>query len=129
MGKCGVVLECAGKCGEVRGSVEKSLRFKLRNKGGVNRMPLTEKVEFIGRLQRRNQVQIPRLIRWRYKLELWQILKVTVYHPYAPGLRGEYFTRMGKDGRITVPKLTVVPLIGNRLNQGPCLLNVTLEQS
>jgi len=40
-------------------------------------MPLSEKVKFVARLQKGNRVQIPKHIRWRFKLEIWQALKIT----------------------------------------------------
>jgi hypothetical protein len=41
-------------------------------------VPLTEKVDFEAALQRGNQVQVSRIVRWRFKLESSQVLKVTV---------------------------------------------------
>lgn len=41
-------------------------------------MPLTNGVSFNTKLQKRDHIQIPRLIRWQYKLELDQILSVKV---------------------------------------------------
>ena len=41
--------------------------------------PLTEAVEFKTVLQKGNRVQPPKLIRWKFKLETDQILKVTVF--------------------------------------------------
>ncbi len=64
------------------------------------------KLEFKARVQKFNRVQIPELIRWRYKLEPLQFIQVTVSHPNGLGSKEEYLTRMGKDGRITIPKLT-----------------------
>jgi hypothetical protein len=88
-------------------------------------MPLIEKVAFKARLQRRNRVQIPKLIRWRYKLEPYQILKVTVSSPNIWDSREEYLIGMGKDGRITIPILTQTLLLKNRPNQGSYHLKVT----
>ena len=90
-------------------------------------MPLTEKVEFEARLQRRNRVQVPKLVRWRYKLEPNEILKVTVCCSSIWHSREEYLATMGKDGRITIPKLALTGLLHNRPNQGSYLLKVTLE--
>jgi len=42
-------------------------------------LPLTEAVEFKTILQKGNRVQLPRLIRWKFKLETDQILKVIVF--------------------------------------------------
>ena len=41
-------------------------------------MPLTERVDFKAVLQKGNRVQLPKLVRWRFKLETSQVLKVTV---------------------------------------------------
>ena len=45
--------------------------------GDLN-MPLTETVEFLARLQKYNRIQIPVEVRWRYKLEHGELLKVSV---------------------------------------------------
>jgi len=92
-------------------------------------MPLTEKVEFDARLQRRNRVQIPKLIRLRYKLEPCEILKITVRCPSIWDSRQEYLATMGKDARITIPKLALTLLLHNKPNQGSYLLKVTIEPS
>ena len=68
-------------------------------------MPLTQKVNFKTKLQRGNRVQIPKLVRWRYKLEPDQILKVTVSVHGVWSTPESYLSRMGKDGRILIPKL------------------------
>ena len=41
-------------------------------------MPLTELVNFKTRLQRGNRIQLPKLVRWKYKLEQDQVLKVAL---------------------------------------------------
>jgi bifunctional DNA-binding transcriptional regulator/antitoxin component of YhaV-PrlF toxin-antitoxin module len=92
-------------------------------------MPLTQRVEFKGRLQARNQVQIPKLIRERYQLEPSQILKVTVCCPSIWDSREEYLIKMGKDGRITIPKLALALLLHNKPNKESYPLKVTLEPS
>ena len=62
-------------------------------------------MEFQTTLQRGNRVQVPKLVRWKFKLESDQVLKVTV------GARGmivvweTYYACMDKSGRITVPKM------------------------
>lgn len=68
-------------------------------------MPLTERVEFKTALQRGDRIQIPKLIRWKYKLESNQTLKVAVWATGTLGSWETYYTRMDKSGRITVPKL------------------------
>jgi bifunctional DNA-binding transcriptional regulator/antitoxin component of YhaV-PrlF toxin-antitoxin module len=66
-------------------------------------MSLTQKVNFKTPLQRGNRVQVPKLVRWRFKLETDQILKVTVSVFGVWGISQSYLSRMGKDGRIVIP--------------------------
>ncbi|HUV97911.1 MAG TPA: hypothetical protein VMW14_00210 [Candidatus Paceibacterota bacterium] len=73
-------------------------------------MPLTESVTFKTVLQKGNRVQIPRHIRWLYKLETEQILRVIVKPADAILLSEEFYTHMCKDGRIVIPKLTLTLL-------------------
>jgi bifunctional DNA-binding transcriptional regulator/antitoxin component of YhaV-PrlF toxin-antitoxin module len=52
-------------------------------------------------------VQVPKYIRWHYKLEPTQILEVTVrvfglWHPHEI-----FLSRISKYGRIVIPKLTI----------------------
>ena len=67
-------------------------------------MPLTEAVEFKAVLGRGNRFQLPKLVRWKFKLETSQILKVTVFP--AKSYTGEcFYAKMDKSGLITVPKM------------------------
>jgi bifunctional DNA-binding transcriptional regulator/antitoxin component of YhaV-PrlF toxin-antitoxin module len=68
-------------------------------------MPLTESVSFKTVLQKGNRLQLPKLIRWRYKLEQDQVLKVSVTVLGGFGCE-TFYTNMDKSGRITIPKLT-----------------------
>ena len=65
---------------------------------------MTEQVEFQTALQRGNRVQVPKLVRWKFKLESDQVLKVAVW---AGGvIRWKtFYACMDKSGRITVPKV------------------------
>jgi hypothetical protein len=69
-------------------------------------LPLTEKVEFKTVLQKGNRIQIPRKIRWRFKMEPDQLLKVGVYpiNSFSVSYQS-FYASMTKDGRITVPRL------------------------
>jgi hypothetical protein len=67
-------------------------------------LPLTESVSFKAVLQKGNRIQIPRLVRWQFKLEPTQILKIRV-EPEGLYLDEEFLGRMNNDGRITTPKL------------------------
>ena len=73
-------------------------------------MPLTEEVVFKAVLQRGNRVQVPRLIRWQFKLEPDQVLNALVdFEEDMVG--GEvFYVRMTRDGRLTIPKLTLKAL-------------------
>jgi bifunctional DNA-binding transcriptional regulator/antitoxin component of YhaV-PrlF toxin-antitoxin module len=70
-------------------------------------MPLTDRVTFNAVLQKGNRVQIPKHVRWLYKLETKQILIVKVRPAGAIELMEEFYSHMCKDGRIVVPKLTL----------------------
>ena len=65
-------------------------------------MPLTESVGFLARLQKLNRIQIPVEVRWRYKLEHGELLKVEV-HPVGSLDSEKFVARLLADGRITVP--------------------------
>ena len=69
-------------------------------------LPLSEKIGFKTELQKGNRVQIPKKVRWRFKMDTEQLLKVTVnaVNTYTGGWQS-FYAKMGKDGRITIPKL------------------------
>jgi len=70
-------------------------------------MPLTEEVGFKAVLQRGNRVQVPRLIRWQFKLEPDQVLHVTVDVQEDSVGEEDFYARMTGDGRLTIPKVTL----------------------
>ena len=70
-------------------------------------MPLTERVCFKTRLQRGNRVQVPKYVRWHYKLEPTQILEVTIRVLGGWRPPQSFLSRTSKDGRIVIPKLTI----------------------
>ena len=88
-------------------------------------VPLTEAVEFKAVLGRGNRFQLPKLVRWKFKLETSQILKVTVFP--AKSYTGEcFYAQIDKSGRITIPALTKKLLEStNRDNQS--LIGLVLE--
>ena len=87
-------------------------------------MPLTETVEFLARLQKSNRIQIPVEVRWRYKLENGELLKVSV-QPVDGFVRGEEFiARLMGGGRITIPWEVVWHF---RLDKPGCMLRVWLN--
>lgn len=69
-------------------------------------MPLTETVTFTTSLQKGNRIQLPRLVRWQYKLEPNQVLKVAASPTFswAPEI---FLAKMTRDGRLTIPKVAV----------------------
>ena len=88
-------------------------------------MPLTESVDFKAVLQKGNRIQVPRLIRLQYQTEPSQVLKVKVE---TANLREEeFYARMGKDGRLTIPKLTLELLQQEDESLAGSVLEITLE--
>ncbi|MGD0994156.1 MAG: hypothetical protein ABR909_01365 [Candidatus Bathyarchaeia archaeon] len=71
-------------------------------------MPLTKQETFKAKLQRHNRLAVPTLLRWRYKMESGELLKVSV-KPLEPESYGEeeFLAKTAIDGRLTVPKLTM----------------------
>ena len=94
---------------------------------GRDSLPLSKSVMFKAVLQKRGKVQVPRLVRWQYKLEPDQVLSVSVRSEEFFGSE-KFLGRMGKDGRLTIPRLILKLLRGD---DGGSLegfvLEVTLE--
>ena len=89
-------------------------------------MPLTERVKFKTVLQKGNRVQLPKLVRWKYKLEPDQVLKVTVTAANIFGGWETFYARMDKSGRITIPKLTL-KLLQDRTREKQSLTGAVME--
>ena len=72
-------------------------------------MPLTHQETFKAKLQRHNRLAIPKLLRWRYKMEPSEPLKVTVepISAESSGQEEEFSAKLATDGRLTIPKLTI----------------------
>jgi bifunctional DNA-binding transcriptional regulator/antitoxin component of YhaV-PrlF toxin-antitoxin module len=70
-------------------------------------MPLSRWVGFKVVLQKGNRVQVPKLVRWEFKLESSQVLYICVKLVGSYGSGECFFGRMNRDGRITIPKLTL----------------------
>jgi bifunctional DNA-binding transcriptional regulator/antitoxin component of YhaV-PrlF toxin-antitoxin module len=71
-------------------------------------MPLTEFYAFKTKLERRNRIRIPKVLRWRYKMEPGETLKVSVRVFNSENYEKEaFFARMTSDGRLTLPRLAV----------------------
>ena len=84
-------------------------------------------VSFKALLQRGNRVQVPRLVRWQFKLEVTQVLKVTVrIETEFSSVSESFYARMSGDGRITVPLLALV-LLQKRVNANKSLTGFVFE--
>lgn len=82
---------------------------------------------FKAMLRKKNLIQVPKLIRWQYKIEPSEVLKVTVSVVGRMGVRESYLAKMRKEGRILVPQLTLALLRQNVDNLENHALEVTLE--
>ncbi len=90
-------------------------------------MPLNQRVMFEAQLQRRNMVQVPKMIRWQFKMDPDQVLKVGVCVPVKDTGTHNFFAKMRADGRIVVPKLIVVILQGKSNDLLGYILEIILE--
>jgi hypothetical protein len=70
-------------------------------------MPLDKKVTFQTRLQRQNRIQVPAHLRWQYKLEPTEVLKVTVNFIGMWDTTRSFYATIQKNDRIAIPKLTM----------------------
>ena len=91
-------------------------------------MPLTQKVTFKTLLQKGNRVQVPKLIRWQFKIEADQTLKVGIRRLSFWRPIQFFYANMGKDGRIFIPELALA-LVQEEKKQSlaSSIFEVTLE--
>lgn len=87
-------------------------------------MPLDQRVTFKNTLEKCGKVQVPKIIRWQFKLEPDQILKANIR---GRGGHGPFYTKMGKDGRIYIPKTILFAAFGTVDNLTGVLMEITLE--
>ena len=78
-------------------------------------VPLSEVVSFKAVLQKGDRVQVPKRLRWRFKLEGDQVLRILVTVESVYGGE-EFYGRVDKSGRISVPKLTL-KLLGRQVDK------------
>jgi hypothetical protein len=90
-------------------------------------LPLNQRVTFNTVLKKNNLLPIPKLVRWQYKLEPSEVLKVTIRVVGLLGAKENFLARMYKDGRILVPNLTLAMLKRHAGNLESYPLEVTLE--
>lgn len=77
---------------------------------------LTEKVSFKAMFQRGNRIQVPKRVRWYFKMDSSQVLKVSLKVAGAFTGRESFYAQMGKDGRITIPTIQRELLTPNNEN-------------
>jgi bifunctional DNA-binding transcriptional regulator/antitoxin component of YhaV-PrlF toxin-antitoxin module len=82
-------------------------------------------VNFKTVVQKDNRVQLPKLVRWKYKLEIDQVLKVTVTVANICGYE-TFYARMDKSGRITITELTL-KLLQSRTHEKQSLTGAVME--
>jgi hypothetical protein len=90
-------------------------------------VPLYEKVKFATRLQSGNRLQVSKYVRWKYKLETNQTLKVTVSYWSMINHTIYFLARISKDGRIIIPKVNMNQLKDAIIDRACVVVNVTLE--
>lgn len=90
-------------------------------------MPLTEKVTFTAKLQSANTVQIPKVVRWRFKMESDQALKVGINFLGLHKGWQFFYVKMRQDGRIIVPKLVLGLFENGKTGLSGCELEVMIE--
>jgi hypothetical protein len=75
-------------------------------------LPLVGAVNFKALLQKGNRVQVPKLVRWEFKLEPAQVLRVTVKVEASrfTSVSESFYAKISVDGRITVALLTLALL-------------------
>ena len=78
-------------------------------------------------LQKMNRIQIPRLVRWQFKLESSEVLRATVTIVGVLGVRESFLVKMRKDGRLVIPKLTMALLQRDQPSLEGYIMEVTLE--
>jgi hypothetical protein len=104
-----------------------SQEVAVRLQEEVNKVPLTQKVSFKTMLQKGNRVQVPKVVRWQFKMDTEQVLKVSVHAVNVWSDWQTFYARMGRDGRITVPKLQRELLRDREQELTGYVMEVTLE--
>ncbi|MGZ4850756.1 MAG: hypothetical protein ACXV2C_05190, partial [Candidatus Bathyarchaeia archaeon] len=73
-----------------------------------------------------NRFQIPKTVRWEYKLEPTQTMKITL-KIYNLGFSESFLGKMLPAGRVTVPRIVIVQLQQILSNLKESLIEVVLE--
>jgi hypothetical protein len=77
-------------------------------------------------MQNQNRFQVPKIIRWHFKLEASQLLKIKL-SIFNIGFHESFLAKMHPDGRITVPRLVIVELKNSIGDLKSYFIEVTLE--
>jgi bifunctional DNA-binding transcriptional regulator/antitoxin component of YhaV-PrlF toxin-antitoxin module len=91
------------------------------------KLPLDQRVVFKTILRKKNQLQVPNLVRRQFKLETSEVLRVTVSVTTLLRARESFLTRMHKDGRIVIPYSTIALLKHDKSSLDGYIIEVTLE--
>jgi hypothetical protein len=94
---------------------------------GEVRLPLSRRVNFKTALKKRNLLQVPKIIRCKFKMETNEVLKVTVNVAGLFANTEIFWAKMGKDGRIEVPNLLLALLKHDEPSLEGSVMEVTLE--
>ena len=70
-------------------------------------MPPNRNNNFKNPLQKGNRVTIPKLMRWQFKMETEQVLKVGVWLPGSYEGWQFFYAKMDKKGRVLIPLVTL----------------------
>jgi DNA-binding transcriptional regulator/RsmH inhibitor MraZ len=93
----------------------------------MNKVPLTQKVSFKTMLQKGNRVQVPKVVRWQFKMDTEQVLKVSVTAINVWSGWQSFYAQMDKSGRVTIPKLTRELLRDKEKSLTSCIMEVMVE--
>ncbi len=89
-------------------------------------MPLDRVVSFEALVQKSNLFQVPKKMRWAFKMEPTQMLSVEIRAPRVAFGTHSFLAKMRKDGRIQIPKLTCA-LINEEPSLVGALVDVTIR--
>jgi hypothetical protein len=84
-------------------------------------------VAFRSTLQKGERVQIPTVIRWEFKLEPSQVIKVGFTIPNKFKGWQFFYAKMEKAGRLSIPKEILSIWQDERTSLPGCIVEVTLE--
>jgi bifunctional DNA-binding transcriptional regulator/antitoxin component of YhaV-PrlF toxin-antitoxin module len=87
-------------------------------------MPLDQQLTFKNTLEKCGKVQVPKIIRWQFKIEPDQILNVAIN---GRGGHEPFYAKMSKDGRIYIPKTILFAAFARVDNLTGVLVEMTIK--